>query len=407
MSILVLIIRNNTDEDIVWTLRKRKEIKIHSKGQILSIIKMYNENKSDMSKKEVYNKYHNIESPVCYCGKEQLFLSLSKGYLGYCSHDCKQKHQKYNIYNIISIIQRDGLVFSSYDYRQIFKFLNLSIEDLFKIKYPEQGKCILCGEPARFISAEKGFSKTCSYACGNKLQRKKLSEEEQQSANEKRKNTNIERYGVECNLSLLDRTGENNVSHNEITKINRKRTMIERYGVEHALQNKEIYEKQVATNISKYGETHIMKTEKGKELFRRSMLHKYNVQYSMQNKELVEKFKNSRIKNFSLRETEMGLDGVVYILYFNDVKLVKIGMSGNYKERLKSLYKDFGEFDIKYIIKTNSCRELELYFHEKFQESRVVLPYGCGKTEFFDENIINNIRLDELPVHLNYEFLFG
>lgn len=124
----------------------------------------------------------------------------------------------------------------------------------------------------------------------------------------------------------------------------------------------------------------------------------------MNSAELVEKFKNSRIKNFSIRENEIGIEGYVYILKFTDTDYIKIGLTNNLNLRFKSLRKDFGDFNILHIIKTNSCRELELFLHKKYGEFRVILVEGCGKTEFFN---INNIDLNDLPIHLNYEFLFN
>lgn len=136
---------------------------------------------------ETYNNFHNIETPACVCGQSQLFLNLNKGYLGFCSHDCKQKELKYNYSNIISIVEKDGLIFSSYDYRQIYKFIGLSSEDLYLTKYPDSGKCLVCGTQTNFINTKQGFLKTCSYLCGNSLERRKLTDEEKIIATAKRK----------------------------------------------------------------------------------------------------------------------------------------------------------------------------------------------------------------------------
>lgn len=369
----------------------------------MNIIKFQKQN-THLTLQDVYNKFHNIETPKCYCGDSQLFLNMNKGYLGYCSHDCKQKELKYNITNIMSILETDGLIFSSYDYRQIYKFLNITSEEVYLMKYPNSGKCIICSKQTSFINSKQGFLKTCSYLCGNKLERRKLTDEEKQIAKDKRKETNLTKYGVESNLQLIDNTGSNNISHRQDVKDKRKSTMVAKYGVEYALQNKDILQKVIDTNIERYGTEHIMQTPAGQEKFKTTMLVRYNVASAMNSAELVEKFKNSRIKNFSIRENEIGIEGYVYILKFTDTDYIKIGLTNKLNLRFKGLRKDFGDFNILHIIKTNSCRELELFLHKKYGEFRVILAEGCGKTEFFN---INNIDLNDLPIHLNYEFLFN
>lgn len=149
-----------------------------------------------------------IKPPKCYCGDKLKFISLTQGYDNYCCSDCRQKKEKYNMENILKIILNDGLNFSSYEYRQIKKHLNMSSEDVYLIKYPNSNICCVCGKNTRYKNSQVGFSKTCSYECGNSLPRRKLNNSEKENASIKRKQTNMEKYGVEYNLQLLDHTGE-------------------------------------------------------------------------------------------------------------------------------------------------------------------------------------------------------
>lgn len=368
----------------------------------MSILKFKSLHK-DKSHEEIFKLYHNLnESPKCYCGKHPKFISLVKGYELYCCSDCKQKKEKYNIENIMYILQHnDELIFSVYDYRQIKKFLNLSIKDLYLIKNPDEGKCEVCGKETKFINNNIGFLKTCSYKCGNSLPRRKLTKEEKDITNYKRKRTNKEKYGVEFVFQLLDNSGNNNAMKNPDIVKKQQTTMEQKYGSKHALNIPEFKEKSKRTNQEKYGVDCVLKLSNFRE---ESMMKRYGVPYAMQSEILVDRYKQSKLNNFSDRRVDDNISGFVYILYFIDKGLVKIGMTGNFNNRCKQLYSDFGEFEVLVLLKTNNCYELETKLHKRFRKNRVILNEGCGKTEFFN---INKENLFELPAHLDYEFLIG
>lgn len=365
----------------------------------MSIQKIINLNKGK-DLEEIYLEYYNIKTPLCVCGKFQKFINTSKGYSGYCSVECKQKIEKYNKEMIFERIRtEEELTFSSYEYRKIMEYMALSSEDIYLIKYPNSDRCEVCGGKCSFVNAKVGFLKTCSYVCGNSLPRRKLNELEKNRADAKRRRTNLERYGVEHNFQLLDNTGLNNTAHDPKTKDKRIKTNLERYGVEHALQNKEILEKQRKTSLERYGDEFPLRTEKGMTTYRNTMNLKYGVDFPMQSPKLVERFKESRLNNFSVRQSLDGLHGFVYITYFTELDLFKIGVTNNIKSRHNKLKNDFGEFNIIEIFESNNCYVLESYLHKKFSSNRTILNEGCGKTEFFKLNLkdINNINLYDLP----------
>lgn len=368
----------------------------------MSILKFKNLHK-DKSHEEIFKLYHNLnEPPKCYCGDYSKFISFVKGYELYCCSDCKQKKEKYNIENILYLLQHnDGIIFNSYDYKQIKKFLNLSIKDIYLIKNPNAGKCEVCSKETNFINNNVGFLKTCSYECGNSLPRRKLTKEEKDTANCKRKITNKEKYGVEYNFQLLDYSGDKNPMKNPDIVKKQQTTMEQKYGDIHALNIPEFKEKAKKTSMLNFGVDCVLKLPYFSE---ESMMKKYNVPYAMQSEMLVNRFKQSRLDNLSDRRVNDAISGFVYILYFVDKELIKIGMTGNFNNRCKQLSSDFGEFEVLVLLKTNNCYELETKLHKRFHKNRVILDEGCGKTEFFN---INKENLFELPAHLDYEFLIG
>jgi hypothetical protein len=83
--------------------------------------------------------------------------------------------------------------------------------------------------------------------------------------------------------------------------------------------------------------------------------------------------------------------GVVYILHFPQHNAVKIGLSGDFEQRTKGLYKDFGNFEVIQLIETDYSHTLENELHQKFSEYRICLEEGCGRTEFFKEEILEKL----------------
>jgi hypothetical protein len=114
----------------------------------------------------------------------------------------------------------------------------------------------------------------------------------------------------------------------------------------------------------------------------------------MQSQEIKDIMSISLAKRFQARRNNEGTDysGVVYILHFPQQSAVKIGLSGDFEKRSVSLFKDFGEYTIIDIIETQECFALETSLHEKFANYRMCLDEGCGRTEFFSDEILENLK---------------
>lgn len=80
------------------------------------------------------------------------------------------------------------------------------------LKKPDEGTCIVCGKPTKYINFTRGYTQTCSQECNNSSLSNKgknvsktkqaYTEEQKQQINTKRENTCLERYGVKSNLLI-------------------------------------------------------------------------------------------------------------------------------------------------------------------------------------------------------------
>jgi len=142
---------------------------------------------------------------------------------------------------------------------------------------------------------------------------------------EKRKNTNLKKYGNACSL-------HGNTEMAEIVKAKVINTNIKKYGVEHPLQSEEIREKVRKTNLDRwgvenpsqveeiknkkkqttlkrYGVEHQMHSEKVKNKIKKTCLQKYGVEHPSQNAEIKQKKRKTFIEKYKT-ESPFGLPGV-------------------------------------------------------------------------------------------------
>lgn len=128
--------------------------------------------------------------------------------------------------------------------------------DTYLKKNPAEGVCVVCGKSTKFTTLGGGYLKYCSRKClsldpvikeKRSIQFKELTDKNggihpswSESAKEKRKKTNLERFGTENVAS----------SKTVIDKI--KKTNQERYGSDYPLQNKEILNKTKTTFLETY-----------------------------------------------------------------------------------------------------------------------------------------------------------
>ena len=105
---------------------------------------------------------------------------------------------------------------------------------------------------------------------------------------EKYKNTCLEKYGVETNLQL------------QSCKDQIKLTNLEKYGVEYPQQSINIRNKSKNTCLEKYGVEHISQSDHFKDKCKNTCLEKYGVEHAIQSNEVQLKIKNTIFERYGV-----------------------------------------------------------------------------------------------------------
>lgn len=133
-----------------------------------------------------------------------------------------------------------------------------SIQEKLYLLYHNRVYCSVCGKPTPFKNWSYGYTTVCCAECNkirskNDLLKNAIPKVQTQEAKEKRKNTNIKKYGVE------------NVFQTNETKNKIKETLIKNYNVTSPAKSKDILQKIKNTTISKYGVEYYTQTEEYKK----------------------------------------------------------------------------------------------------------------------------------------------
>ena len=173
-----------------------------------------------------------------------------------------------------------------------------------------------------------------------------------------------------------------------------KQTCLENYSFESTWEVPKFKKKSKITNILKFGVEHPRQSQEFLENIRKQYFEKYGIYHAQQSQEIRDKISISKVNSFQSRRNEEGTDfaGIVYILHFVHLSLVKIGLTASKENRFKDLEKDFGQFSIIKLIETDKCFALEKELHEMFSDERIILSEGGGRTEFFKEEILYDIQ---------------
>ena len=175
----------------------------------------------------------------------------------------------------------------------------------------------------------------------------------QAERSERRKQTNIERYGVEnpsqvpefrskavattralygddvffrtgtfkerASKTLRERYGVDSPMHSEEIKSKARETIQERYGVDCTLQNPEVQAKTIATNIEKYGNVSPMKNEKVKQKQRETCLKHYGADNPSKVPELQAKKQATNMERYGVPDYNQQC--IAHIEEWNDKNL--------------------------------------------------------------------------------------
>lgn len=173
----------------------------------------------------------------------------------------------------------------------------------------------ICGNPISF--GHKDYRKFCSRKCStkeySKVRKKELEEKygpgitnisQLQSVKDKKKDTMLERYGVE-NPSHIPEVVEkikikaNNKTQEEKDLIEQKRkdTMVELYGNENIMNIDEFRDKIKETNISRYGVEYSTQSPIIQEKIKETNIKRYGVENVSQYPDIIEKISKTRREN--------------------------------------------------------------------------------------------------------------
>lgn len=167
--------------------------------------------------------------------------------------------------------------------------------------YPSLYAC-KCGNSTTFNKNWKdGYRKYCSVKCSAT----------DLSTKEKRKNTNLDKYGVE-NVAKsekikikqmetnLKKYGAKSSAQNEEVRKKYTNTLLEKYGVDSYFKSDDFKKKSRESNLEKYGEEHFAKTEEYKEKTKKTNLDRYGSEWYTKTEEYKEKSKQTNLERYGV-----------------------------------------------------------------------------------------------------------
>ena len=150
-------------------------------------------------------------------------------------------------------------------------------------------KCVICG--TEFEVTSSSITKmTCSRKCANKLISKRTSDED---VIDKRKKTNLERYGVEHAAQSYE------IKNKTI------QTNLERYGVTYSSKLKETQDKKRRTNHERYGVDCVFQSDVVRNKIRKKLLDEYGVENPGQSTEIRQKVEQTNLQKYGKRNPMM------------------------------------------------------------------------------------------------------
>lgn len=155
-------------------------------------------------------------------------------------------------------------------------------------------KCCYCGNSVSFTDVRRGYHNTCSIKCASNLEEVKT----------KRKQTNLKRYGSECNLNSVDgikkkketwilNYGTDNPSKSNIIKQKKKVTSFKNYGVENPQKSDQVKEKAKKTNIKKYGKEFAVQSKEIQDKIKKTNIERYGSSNPWGSKQIIKKSKQT------------------------------------------------------------------------------------------------------------------
>lgn len=315
---------NNVKEYILWYIENNTSIqsitqKHYKKYKLIhNLLEQY---KGDKYTEKLYNYIHNTSNKCKTCDKETNFVSFNDGYRDFCSSSCSMK-------NAVTKEKRKNTIKEKY---------GEDVENIFQVK-----------SVVKHIQTERNKNKQ-EINDKIKLGHAKRTEEDKEKTLILKKNTCIEKYGVD------------NPMKNEKVKEKTRNTCMEKYGVNSVLEieenrkrghancgTKEALKNKKNTNIRKFGTEWYSKTEEYRESVKKTCMEKYGVEHYTKTEECKEKTKKTNMEKYGVEhyaQTGLTKNGYKYKDYIlPSGKTIKLQGYENYL--LDELLIDYKENDI-------------------------------------------------------------
>jgi len=128
------------------------------------------------------------------------------------------------------------------------------------------------------------------------------------------KETNIDRYGVECSVhspefqkkskaTVLEHYGVEHVFQSKEVQQKIKQSMIEKYGVEHPICNDIIKQKMKNTCLERHGVENVLELPECREKIKKTCLERYGVEHISQTQEFKDKYKQTCLERYGVEHT--------------------------------------------------------------------------------------------------------
>ena len=235
---------------------------------------------------------------------------------------------------------------------------NIKIEEYY-IKYlkrPDDDICKTCGKDTSFKNINEGYFEYCSTKC------------------------------VANNPDIIIKRTDSYIQWCEDNPEKSKERGMK--GQQTRIDNPEILERQL---------------EKRKQTFRKNPklqleATRKSVKTRMKNpekfKEIGNKIAISRRNMYKeLKKDDSSIPYYLYITNHEYKPIIKIGITTSLERRMKEINRDFGNTNLEFSLENiyNTLSSLEDYLHEYFKDHCKVQPSGDGRTEWFDECILEDV----------------
>lgn len=277
----------------------------------------------------------------------------------------------------------------------------------FRVLHPNSDcRCVLCGKEIDF--------ENCYITAKNELFCSK--DEAYKMALEKRKQTNLERFGSECALGNKEKKQKckETWAKKDISKVIEKReqTIIEKFGSKDAFYISN-FEKIQKTNIEKYGSISPLGNKKIQEKVKNTCLEKYGAENIFSSEYGKEKIKESCLKKYGVESTAQVPEIRAKQLKSFQEKNIKYALENNLT-RVKDLYFEFGTGweqiglvkEIKYnnvsFVRNEDISKIKEYYinsiprgtsHQESELKEFISTLDL-KVEFNNREVLNGKELD-------------